>query len=95
MFVYFLPSPDSFNQPTNMAHTLSPTELCCELQKIKNALPQGVFTVATLPTAAQGATAGDSAFVTDATAPTYNGALTGGGAIKVPVYFNGTAWTSH
>lgn len=33
--------------------------------------------------------------VSDATAPTYNAALTGGGTISVPVYCNGTSWTSH
>jgi hypothetical protein len=35
------------------------------------------------------------AYVTDATAPTYNGALVGGGTVKVPVFCDGTAWTSH
>jgi hypothetical protein len=35
------------------------------------------------------------AVVTDATSPTYNGTLTGGGTVRVPVYSNGTAWTSH
>lgn len=33
--------------------------------------------------------------VTDATAPTYNAALTGGGTVHVPVFCNGTAWTAH
>lgn len=33
--------------------------------------------------------------VSDATAPTYNGALTGGGTVIVPVFCNGAAWTSH
>lgn len=49
------------------------------------------FTVATLPTGI----AGDVAFVTDATTPTYLGALTGGGAIVCPVMHNGTVWISH
>jgi len=48
------------------------------------------YTVATLPTATQG----DRAFVTDATAPTYLGTLTGGGAVVCPVFYNGTAWVS-
>jgi hypothetical protein len=48
------------------------------------------YTVATLPAGV----AGDTAFVTDATAPTYLGALIGGGAVKCPVFFNGTAWVS-
>ena len=48
------------------------------------------FTVATLPAGTQG----DTAFVTDATTPTWNGALTGGGTVTVPVFYNGTAWVS-
>ena len=50
----------------------------------------GGYTVATLPAG----TVGMRAYVTDATAPTYNGALTGGGAVTVPVFYNGTAWVS-
>jgi len=49
------------------------------------------YTVATLPSG----TLGDTAFVTDATAPTYNGTLTGGGAVKVRVFHNGAAWVSN
>lgn len=49
------------------------------------------YTVATLPTG----TIGDIAYVTDATAPTYLGTLTGGGSIVCPVFFNGVAWVSH
>lgn len=48
------------------------------------------YTVATLPAG----TVGMVAYVTDATAPTYLGALTGGGAVKCPVFYNGTAWVS-
>jgi hypothetical protein len=51
------------------------------------------FTVATLP-AASAALKGARAFVTDATAPTYLGALTGGGAVCCPVFCNGSAWVS-
>lgn len=50
------------------------------------------YTVATLPTAG---VAGRIAYVTDATSPTYLGALTGGGAVTAPVFDNGTAWVSH
>jgi hypothetical protein len=80
--------------------TLSIENLCCRIQQLESkvdSLEQGgtAYTVATLPTVAQGATLGDHAYVTDATSPTYNGALTGGGAVKVPVFFNGTAWVSH
>jgi hypothetical protein len=49
------------------------------------------YTVATLPAAG---TAGRRAFVTDATLPTYLGALVGGGAITCPVFDNGVAWVS-
>jgi hypothetical protein len=35
---------------------------------------------------------GDRAFVTDATTPAFGAVLTGGGAVVVPVFFNGTAW---
>lgn len=48
------------------------------------------YTVATLPAG----TEGDTAYVTDATAPTYLGALTGGGAVKAPCFYNGSAWVS-
>ena len=49
------------------------------------------YTVATLPAAG---TAGRRAYVTDATAPTYLGALIGGGTVVCPVFDNGTAWVS-
>ena len=49
------------------------------------------FTVATLPTAG---TVGRRAYVTDATAPTFGGALVGGGAVVIPVFDNGAAWVS-
>lgn len=48
------------------------------------------YTVATLPAG----TVGMRAYVTDALAPTYNAVLVGGGAIKVPAFYNGTAWVS-
>lgn len=50
------------------------------------------YLVANLPAAG---TLGRMAFVTDATAPTYLGTLTGGGAVKCPVFDNGVAWVSH
>jgi hypothetical protein len=49
------------------------------------------YTVATLPAAG---TAGRRAYVTDALAPTFLGALTGGGAVVTPVFDNGTAWVA-
>lgn len=52
------------------------------------------FTVATLPTC--NATNIDAlAVVTDAAAPTYNANVTGGGAIRIPVFCNGANWTAH
>ena len=51
------------------------------------------FTVATLPAPPlQGL--GAIAHVTDALNPTYLGTLTGGGTVKCPVFYNGTAWVS-
>lgn len=49
------------------------------------------YTVATLPAGTQG----DTAFVTDALAPTFLTALTGGGAVVTPAFYNGTAWVSY
>ena len=49
------------------------------------------YTVATLPAAG---TAGRRAYVTDATAPTFLGALTGGGTVRCPVFDNGAAWVA-
>lgn len=48
------------------------------------------YTVATLPTGRIGM----RAYVTDATTPTYLGALTGGGSVICPIFFNGLAWVS-
>jgi len=48
------------------------------------------FTVATLPTGV----VGQRAFVTDATAPTFLGALTGGGSVVTPVFRNATIWVA-
>lgn len=48
------------------------------------------YTVAGLPAG----TEGDIAYVTDATTPTYLGALTGGGSVRTPVFKNASAWVS-
>ena len=48
------------------------------------------YTVATLPTG----TIGMRTYVTDALAPTFLGVLVGGGAIKAPAFYNGTAWVT-
>jgi hypothetical protein len=51
-----------------------------------------VFTVSTLPACSA---AGLSAAVSDATAPTYLGTLTGGGTVFTPVVCNGSSWMSY
>lgn len=49
------------------------------------------YTVSTLPAGS----AGMQAYVTDATAPTYLGTLTGGGSVVTPVFYNGLAWVAY
>ena len=49
------------------------------------------YTVAGLP----GGVEGQSAYVTDALSPTYLGAVTGGGSVVCPVFYNGTQWICH
>jgi hypothetical protein len=51
----------------------------------------GSSTVALLPAAAT-AGLGARAFVTDALAPSFGVAVTGGGAVSIPVYSDGTTW---
>lgn len=46
------------------------------------------YTVSTLPTGVTGSTA----YVTDALLPVFGSAVAGGGAVKIPVFFNGTSW---
>jgi hypothetical protein len=50
-----------------------------------------VFLVADLPSAA-GSGVGARSFVTDANGPTFGATVVGGGAVKVPVYSDGTNW---
>lgn len=52
-------------------------------------LEQNTCTVATLPPAGN---AGARNFVTDATVTTFASVVVGGGANKVPVYDDGSAW---
>ena len=51
-------------------------------------IKQQTYTVATLPTGSAGA----RSFVTDALTPVFGSAVTGGGAVGVPVYHDGTSW---
>jgi len=50
-----------------------------------------VYTVATLPSAATSGI-GARAFVSDALAPVFGSTVTTGGAVKTPVYSDGTNW---
>jgi hypothetical protein len=52
------------------------------------------YTVASLPTC-NAAIVNSMLSVTDASGPTYNGSLTGGGTVHIPVFCNGAAWTAH
>jgi hypothetical protein len=58
---------------------------------VNGTLVLSAFTVATLPAGQVGMTA----YVTDATAPTYNSTVIGGGAAVVPVFYNGTNWITY
>ena len=49
------------------------------------------YTVATLPSAVTSGI-GARSFVTDASGPTFGATVAGGGAVKVPVYSDGTNW---
>lgn len=49
------------------------------------------FTVATLPDASDSGS-GARAFVSDALTPAFGATVVGGGAVKVPVYSDGTNW---
>jgi len=52
-------------------------------------LATATYTVAALPASP---VAGDLAFVTDATAPTWGATIVGGGAVKCPVFYDGANW---
>lgn len=58
------------------------------------ALQLPVTTVASLPSCGT-SQKGQMYAVSDATTPTYNGTLTGGSTVAVPVFCNGSAWTAH
>lgn len=57
-------------------------------------LTLATYTVATLPPCIA-KLAGAYTSVSDASAPTYNGPLTGGGSEAIPVFCNGTSWRAH
>jgi len=71
-------------------------QVCSVPYTFNGGLTLGMSTVAGLSAfPCNASTRGDMRAVSDATAPTYNGALTGGGAVVVPIFCNGTAWVSH
>lgn len=53
---------------------------------------QAAVTLSALGTADPSPQAGDRAFITDATACTFGSTVTGSGATKCPVYYDGAAW---
>lgn len=69
------------------------------LNKILEAISDSVgeisstYTVATLPVL-ESSDVGVRTTVTDATAPTFLGALVGGGAVVCPCFWNGTTWVA-
>lgn len=66
--------------------TLDSTAIACTVPvRLKG------YTVATLPAGTQG----DTAFVTDALAPTFLATVVGGGAVVTPVFYNGTNWVGY
>lgn len=79
-----------FNEtPTQVTNIIIPSKIIAGDYTI-NTTPNTTYTVSTLPTGVLN----DRAIVSDATAPTYLGALVGGGAVMTPVWYNGTSWVS-
>ncbi len=80
----------SFIDPTTTAEIKIPAPTIIGDYKIL-VEHEATYTVATLPLGALG----DRAIVTNALAPTYLGAVVGGGAVKAPVWHNGTIWVTN
>ena len=74
----------------NAVH-LTGNETIAGIKTLSSPLVISGYTVATLPTGVLGMTA----YVTDASAPTYLSIVAGGGAVVCPVFFNGTNWVCH
>lgn len=55
---------------------------------VSGTVSTGGYTVATLPAGVTGA----RVYVTDALAPAFGAAVVGGGAVTIPVFFNGAIW---
>jgi hypothetical protein len=56
--------------------------------QVSGAIRTTGFTVATLPAG----TVGMRTYVTDALAPSFSATVVGGGAVTIPVFYNGTNW---
>jgi hypothetical protein len=82
-----------FNQLNGVVNQLSASSLSASQANTNNTNPQApyVFTVATLPSPTT-INAGVRAFVSDATATTFNSIVAGGGANKLPIFCDGTNW---
>ena len=64
------------------------------LTEFSGAVKLSAVKVAALP-ACNSILANSMYAVTDAIAPIYNGPLTGGGSVHIPVFCNGSVWTAH
>ena len=87
----FLANPAFSGNPTSATPAIGDNDTSIATTAFVHDSFNKTYTVATLPTP----TGTAFAVVTDATAPTYLGALTGGGSVVCPVFFNGTIWVSH
>jgi hypothetical protein len=85
----------SITSTNDAGDQLSPLEILASDFYVNTPVRLKSYTVATLPPCSSSTLAYAMTAVTDAVAPTYNGVLTGGGAVKVPVFCNGTAWVAH
>lgn len=74
----------NLNQITD---TITPSTSACTFAK---PIILATYTVATLPAG----TVGMIAFVTDALLPAFLTTVAGGGAVKTPVFYNGSNWVA-
>lgn len=81
----FNTTPSSQTLTINAALTVSEAIIASKVVRLKG------YTVAGLPAGTQG----DTAFVTDALAPTFLATVVGGGAVVTPVFYNGTNWVGY
>jgi hypothetical protein len=68
--------------PTFTGTVTAPIITATTANRLKN------YTVSTLPAGVEGYLC----YVTDALTPTWNATVVGGGAVKIPVFFDGTSW---